>query len=128
MGEGQWKWRSEKIIIGVSSLGAYHFGKFCPHPLVMRSSRLNNKQGGNESHPSADRLPKVLPATQLPPSDMAPPTRRKRLSSTTSGQTPVPPIRKPVMSACINFTHKGLDTRSKRGYSPAAHKKEATNS
>ena len=65
---------------------------------------------GTQPHPSANRLPKVLLGTQLlliTPRDNAPPTRGTRLSSTTSRQAPIPPIRKPAASPSINFTPKG---------------------
>ena len=44
----------------------------------------------------------------------------------TSGQAPVLPIWKLTRSPCINFTHKGVDIRSKREYNPIACKKETT--
>ena len=36
------------------------------------------------------------------------------------------PLRKSVASPCTNFSHKGAEIRSKRGYSPYACNKETT--
>ena len=72
---------------------------------------------GTQSHPSANRLPKVLQGTQLPlitPRDKAPPT---------SGQAPVSPIRKPAIRPSINLPTEG---RHKKGHNPIACKKETT--
>ena len=79
-------------------------------------------------HPSANRLPNILLGTQPPL--ITPETnsthQRDKTQLHHSGQAPVPPIRKPNTSPCINFSHKGADTRSERGYNPLACNKEAT--
>ena len=48
---------------------------------------------------------------------MAPPT---------SGQASAPPIRKPTASPHADFSHRGEDIRSKRGYNSIIHKKVTT--
>ena len=48
---------------------------------------------------------------------MAPPTR---------GQASAPPIRKPTLSPHTDFSHRGADIRSKRGYTSIIHKKVTT--
>ena len=86
------------------------------HLSRLRSPGQTTNQVRTKAHPSANRLPKVLLHTQLPLitlRDKAPPTRGMRLNSTHQWETPVSPIRKPATSPCINFTHKGVDTRSK---------------
>ena len=99
----------------------------CRHKCSETPDKATNKVG-TQTHPSVNRLPKVLPGTRTPPSypeiklqpqeeDSAPPTSRQAL---------VPPMRKPTTSLCINFTHKVAYTRSKRGYNHVACKKETT--
>ena len=100
------------IFIIMRSPGGCHFGKIWHQPSGLRSPRPDNKQGGNIAPPITKRLPKVILQSHsqakphLPEGQVAPPT---------SGRTPVPPIRKPVTSPCINFSHKGADIRSKKG-------------
>ncbi len=48
---------------------------------------------------------------------MAPPT---------SGKASAPPIRKPTASPHADFSHRGEDIRSKRGYNSIIHKKVTT--
>ena len=48
---------------------------------------------------------------------MAPPTR---------GQASAPPIRKPTASPHTDFSHRGADTRSKKGYNSSICKKVTT--
>ena len=85
------------------SPGGCPFGKIWPQPSGLRSPRSNNR----------------LETQLCPPEGQEP-------APPTSGQAPAPPIRTPATSPCINFTHKGADTRSKRGYNPIACKKETT--
>ena len=84
--------------------------------LVLRSPRPNNKWSGN----TEDRLPRVLQDTQLASNHTQGhgPTyqRDKPQLQPPSGQAPVPLIRKPATSPCINFIHQEADTRSKRSY------------
>ena len=81
---------------------------------------------GTQSLLSAKRLPKVLLGRWPPlitPRDKDPPTRGKRFSSTYQ-RSGTNPSYQPVRGPCINFSHKGADTRSDRDYNPIASKKE----
>ena len=82
---------------------------------------------GTEPHSSAKSLPKVLPGTQPPvitPRDKAHLPEGQDSASSTSGQVPLPPTRKPATSPGINFIFQEADPRSKRGNNPLACKKE----
>ena len=97
-------------------------------PTLLRCPRPSNNRVGTQPYPSANRLPKVLPGTQLPlitHNNMAPPTRGTRLlhpSVVRYQSLPSGCLRKPP----VQLQPPGADTRSKGGYKPAACKKETT--
>ena len=89
--EGNWRWRSQGLIIGVSLPGGCRLGKIWPHPTTAYSHECWKAQGqitskvGTETHPAAERLPKVFLGIQPPlitPLNMALITRRMSYSST----------------------------------------------
>ena len=88
------------------------------------TSEQTTSNTGIQSHPSADRLPKIVLSSQIPqniPLDTALPR------STTRAHALVPSTRKPTQATKTNLTDQGADTRSKRNYDPAACRKKTTN-
>ena len=117
------------IFISVCSSRDGHFGKIWPHPAVLRSPRPNNNPGGITAPPSVNRLPKEPAGTQPPlisPRDKAHPAEGQESAPPTSGQAPVPHIRKPTASPISTSAIRGADIRSKRSYNPIVCKKETT--
>ena len=107
------------IIISVSSLEAAIMEKSGPIHQGSEAPGQTTNRVGTQLHTSANRLPLITPR------DKALPTRGIRISSTYQWAG-TSPIRNPITSPCINFTHKGADTRIKRGYNPLACIKETT--
>ena len=117
------------ILIGLSSPGGRHFGtETWPHPTASRlqcwnASDQTTNSVGTQPHPSADRLPEVIPSQQPPvntPLDVTLPIRGTRPSSTHQWAGTSPPNQEACTSSWTKFTHQGVDTRTKKNYSPAA--------
>lgn len=87
---------------------------FWPQPTACRlqcwdASGLTTNRVGTQSHPSADKVPKVKPELML----------LLNTSLDTEGQDPTPPTRKPA-SSWTNLTHQEADSRKMENYDPAA--------
>ena len=72
-GQGHWWQTYQSVLIGVSVPGGCHFEtKVWPHPTAYRlqcwdASGQTTSRAGTQSHPSADRLPKVSLSPWRPP-------------------------------------------------------------
>ena len=119
-GAGHRRRRSKGVIPGVNVPRGGRFGKIWPQPSGLRGPRPNNRQGGN----TAPLISKH--ATQSPPDTQPPlitPKTKPRLQEgqdsapPTSGQVPVPPIRRPGTSP--------LSTSPRREKRPEAREAKA---
>ena len=98
-----------------------HFGKIWPHPSALRNPRPNTNWVGTQQHPTANRLPKDPPGTQLPlisPRDKAPSTTGigigKESAPPTSGQAPVPPHEEAYSKPQYHLQPQGVGGREQK--------------
>lgn len=96
-GQGHWRQWPERVLIGMSSHRGHHFDiKTWPCPTTYRlqcwnASGQTASRIGTHCYPSADRLSKAVPSSQLPLNtlfDKALLTRETHPTLPTSGQAP----------------------------------------